>query len=111
MGNKEAEIQRVYEITLDDIHGYLATKGDDEVIGRCVDPFACLAHNTLAWKYGLADDEVEAVSSQAYIHPDGDMETIEFPEKVEEAVSIFDRMKLMDSPVTKAEFMAVWLGR
>ncbi len=92
-----------YEITMQDINGYLATKSDNEVIGVCMDGNGCLAHNTLTWKYGLEDDAVLAVCTHAWVSGNG---VLDFPEDVEEVVHKFDMFKNPDSPVTKAEFMA-----
>lgn len=97
----------MHEITMQDIHGYLATKQDEEVIGHCMNASACLAHNTLTWKYQLEDTGVEALCSYAFVTGAG---MVDFPRDVEEAVRIFDTLKTSDSPVTKAEFVAAMEG-
>jgi len=91
----------MHEITMQDIHGYLETKESDEVIGHCLDGNRCLAHNTLTWKYGLQDEDVQAICSYAFVKG----EQVNFPRDVEQAVDTFDFLKPVDAPVTKAEFI------
>lgn len=97
----------MHEITMQDINGYLATKGENEIVGNCMDGNSCLAHNVLVWKYSLENDDVLALCTYAMTVGGG---TVDFPQDVERAVRVFDNLKEPNSPVTKAEFIAALGG-
>ena len=101
--------QTTYTITQEDIDAYLATKQDDDEIGRTCDSLRCLVAEALIWRYHLEVGDVSVDREVASIFNGNEiLVTMGLSKEIQALIEAFDDCTVMGCAVTKREWLEAW---
>lgn len=94
-----------YEISLQDVRAFVATKQPGEQVGKPLSRASCLVAHALAWKYpSITNIDVAGSNWFATFRDEqGDRRVIDLPADVESTADDFDRLKHGENWITRQQ--------